>query len=64
MANYTTRLKKILRQNGCEFRRQARGDHEQWYSPINGALIIVDNKIVSRHMANEVLKQAGLPKQF
>jgi hypothetical protein len=27
-------------------------------------LIPVDAKIVSRHMANTVLKQAGLPKGF
>ncbi len=49
---------------GCSFVRHGRGDHDMWYSPITGINFPVDNKILSRHTANEVLKQAGLPKQF
>ncbi len=30
----------------------------------NGKPFVVDNKIKSRHTANAVLKQAGLPKGF
>ncbi len=33
-------------------------------SPISGRRFVVDGKILSRHMANGVLKQAGLDKQF
>jgi hypothetical protein len=55
-------LKRLLREAGCEFRRQGRGDHEIWYSPISRRSFTVDNSIKSRHTANAVLKQAGLEK--
>ncbi len=64
MASYTGALKKILNENGCGFERQGKGDHEIWYSPITGKRFPVDSDIKSRHTANAVLKQAGLPKRF
>ena len=64
MASYTTKLKEILRDHGCYLERPGRGDHEIWYSPITDRRFPVDHKILSRHMANVVLKQAGIPKQF
>lgn len=35
-----------------------------WESPISKRRFTVDNSIKSRHTANGVLKQAGLPKNF
>ncbi len=35
-----------------------------WKSPISGKSIPVDSKILSRHTANAIMKQAGLPKAF
>ena len=64
MASYTAELKKILREAGCRFERQGKGDHEIWFSPVSGKRFPVDGNIKSRHTANEVLKQAGLEKQF
>lgn len=64
MADFTAQLKAILRQAGCSFERQGKGDHEIWFSPITEVRFPVDSKIKSRHTANAVLKQAGLPKQF
>jgi hypothetical protein len=64
MSDYCRELKELLRDAGCEFVRQGRGDHEVWESPISGQRFTVDNKIKSRHTANAVLKQAGLPKHF
>ena len=64
MGGYTPRLKEILSAHGCTFERPGRGDHEIWYSPITGRRFPVDHKIMSRHTANAVLKQAGIPKQF
>lgn len=64
MADYTKDLKKYLREAGCSFERQGKGDHEIWYSPITIIRFVVDNAIRSRHTANAVLKQAGLPKKF
>ncbi|MBF0133490.1 MAG: type II toxin-antitoxin system HicA family toxin [Magnetococcales bacterium] len=62
--SFTPALKKILRQFGCRFSRQGRGDHEIWYSPISGVYFVVDNNMTSRHTANGVLKQAGVEKKF
>lgn len=64
MKSLTPELKKILEQAGCYLVRQGRGDHEIWESPRSGIRFTVDNNIKSRHTANAVLKQAGLPKQF
>nr|WP_267313633.1 type II toxin-antitoxin system HicA family toxin [Nostoc sphaeroides] len=49
---------------GCYFERQGKGDHEIWYSPITDRWFVVDGIIKSRHTANGVLKQAGIPKAF
>ena len=64
MADYTAELKRLLRAAECRFERPGKGDHEIWYSPITERRFPVDGKIKSRHWANIVLKQAGLPKQF
>jgi len=64
MADFGPKLRELLRQNGCEFVRQGKGDHEVWYSPHTQRRFPVDQKIKSRHTANGVLKQAGLDKAF
>ena len=64
MNNFTPALKRLLREAGCFVVRSGKGDHEIWESPISGKRFPVDSKIVSRHLANAVLKQAGLPKGF
>ena len=64
MADYAPSVRKILSENDCHFERQGKGDHEIWYSPLTRLRFPVDGKIRSRHTANGVLKQAGLPKQF
>ncbi|WP_084185312.1 type II toxin-antitoxin system HicA family toxin [Desulfonatronum thiodismutans] len=64
MADFTPDLKKHLQEAGCFFERQGKGDHEIWYSPLSSQRFVVDNAIKSRHTANAVLKQAGLPKKF
>ena len=62
--SYTPGVKAILQGNGCYFERPGKGDHDIWYSPITKRRFPVDNKILSRHTANGVLKQAGLAKAF
>ncbi|MDP2758929.1 MAG: type II toxin-antitoxin system HicA family toxin [Sideroxyarcus sp.] len=64
MESFTAQLKAILLKAGCHFERQGKGDHEIRFSPITAVRFLVDSKINSRHTANAVLKQAGLPKQF
>jgi hypothetical protein len=64
MASYTPGVKEILREYGCRFERSGKGDHEIWYSPITQRRFPVDSKILSRHTANAVLRQAGIAKHF
>jgi predicted RNA binding protein YcfA (HicA-like mRNA interferase family) len=64
MSDYSKELKQYLQEEGCYFERQGKGDHEIWFSPITKIRFVVDNRIKSRHTANAVLKQAGLPKKF
>ena len=64
MKEYGKIVRFILIKNGCYFVKHGKGDHDKWHSPITNRNITVDGKIPSRHMANEVLKQAGIKKQF
>lgn len=64
MESFTPQLKRLLLAAGCEFVRHGKGDHEIWRSPVTRVHFVVDSKMKSRHTANAVLRQAGLPKQF
>ena len=57
---YTKRVKTILLDQGCTLVRRGKGDHEIWESPISNTRFVVDGKIQSRHLANAVLRQAGI----
>jgi len=63
-SSFTPALIRLLQQAGCRFERAGKGDHDIWYSPITNMRFPVDGKIKSRHTANGVLRQAGLPKYF
>jgi len=57
------------KQSGCYLPQVAvswvqEKDHEIWHSPVTQVHFVVDSRIKSRHTANAVLKQAGLPKHF
>ena len=64
MADFYRDLIAILRANGCHFIRTGKGSHEIWYSPVSKNHVTVPRSTKSRHTANDVLKQAGLPKAF
>jgi predicted RNA binding protein YcfA (HicA-like mRNA interferase family) len=64
MADYGPAVREILMANGCWFHRRGRGDHDIWKSPHTNRPFTVDGVIKSRHTANGVLKDAGLPKAF
>ena len=64
MARIAFELKKLLHTAGWEFLRQARGDHEVWWNPVTGQKVTIDGNSKSRHLANDILKAAGLPKVF
>lgn len=42
--------------------RAGKGSHEIWFSPLTKQHFPVPTHIKSRHTANAILKQAGLPK--
>ena len=60
MAHYEKMVRDKLKENGCYFHRHGRGDHDIWFSPITQLPITIDNKIVSRHTANGIMKRAGI----
>ncbi|MCL2720879.1 MAG: type II toxin-antitoxin system HicA family toxin [Treponema sp.] len=64
MAEYEKKVRQVLKENGCHFVRHGRGDHDIWHSPINNRNFTVDGKINIRHVANEIMKQAGIKYHF
>jgi hypothetical protein len=64
MAEYEKRVREQLDKNGCSFKRHGKGDHEVWFSPLNNHTFPVDGEIKSRHMANKIMKQAGIDYHF
>jgi predicted RNA binding protein YcfA (HicA-like mRNA interferase family) len=52
-----------LKEAGCALLRHGKGDHDIWTNP-QGKRIVVPVQIKSRHTANGILKDAGLPKAF
>jgi hypothetical protein len=64
MAEYEKKVREVLLQNGCTFKRHGKGDHDVWYSPFSNQSFPVDGKIKSRHIANAVMKQAGIKHHF
>ena len=64
MAEYEDKVRQILFKNGCKFIRHGKGDHDIWHSPINNRNFTVDGKINIRHVANGIMKQAGIEYHF
>ncbi len=63
MNNYGKPVREMLGNAGCVFRRHGKGDHDVWTTK-EGKRLIVPVSIKSRHTANGILKDAGLPKAF
>jgi len=51
MADYTRKVKKLLSEHGCYFKRQGKGDHEIWFSPVTNRIVSVDGSITKRSSA-------------
>ncbi len=64
MAEFEKLVREMLKKSNCSFLRRGKGDHDIWYSPITGRNITVDTKIKSRHTANAIMKQSGIPHRF
>jgi hypothetical protein len=57
-------LPDLLRGAGCNLARQGKGSHEIWHSPLTDRNFADPVGLPSRHTANAILRQAGLPKAF
>ena len=64
MASYNKQIIQILKENGCYFVRHGKGDHDIWRSPITNRNVTVDGNIISRELANAVMKQSGIGYRF
>ena len=64
MQNDGDAVREKLREGGCWFFRQGKGDYEIWCSAHARRPFVVDGKVTSRHTANEIMKQAGLTHRF
>ena len=64
MGEYEKKVRKVLKDNGCYFVRQGKGDHEIWENPANGKRVAVDHVIKSRHSANAILKEVNIDYHF
>jgi hypothetical protein len=59
-SGFYPQLRAILINHSCTFVRNGKGSHEIWLSPISGKTFPVAVTIMSRHLANIILKQAGI----
>jgi len=64
MSDFWPELRRILRDNGWEHLREAKGDHVIWWHPETRRTLTIDKGTKSRHTVNGILKDAGLPKAF
>lgn len=62
MNGFYEKVRQLLKSNGYTFLRQGNGAHELW---ANGKRHqVLSKNMPSRHMANAVLKQAGLKERI
>jgi len=57
-------VREKLKAAGWAFKCHGKGDHDVWHNPATGQQVIVPVNLMSRHTANDILKDAGLPKAF
>lgn len=62
MNGYYTLVKKLLEQNGYQYLRPGIGSHELWTNRSRNQTL--SKNMPSRHMANEIMKQAGIAHRF
>ena len=64
MKDYGKDVRRHPDEAGCWFLRHGHGDHDIWKSPRSEKPFTVPVKIKSRHTANKIMKDAGLPKAY
>ena len=51
-------------ENGFVWFRTGKGDHEIWQHAETGKRVTVEAKVKTRHTANNIMRDTGLPKAF
>jgi predicted RNA binding protein YcfA (HicA-like mRNA interferase family) len=64
VTDYVKQLRDLLREAGFEFLRHGKGSHDIWRNPKTGKSVAIPASVPSRHFANKILKEVGLPKTF
>jgi hypothetical protein len=64
MAEYEKKVREVLKQHGFTFHHHGKGDHDVWFKASAHIKVTVDGKIKSRHMANQIMKEAGIDYHF
>lgn len=59
-SGFYPQLRDILLAHGCFMKRQGKGSHEVWFSPLSNRTFAVPVTVVSRITVNAILKQAGI----
>lgn len=62
MNGYYKLVKKILEENGYKFLRPGNGSHEVWSNGLRHQTL--SKTMPARHMANAIMKQAGIAHRF
>ena len=62
MNGYYGQVVAMLKQHGYSLLRQGKGAHEIWSNGQRNTA--VSHNMPSRHMANEIMKQAGIGHKF
>ena len=57
-------MRRVLKENGWEYLRSGKGDHEIWIDRRTGRTVSVDAGSKSRHLSNRFLKALGIGKTF
>jgi predicted RNA binding protein YcfA (HicA-like mRNA interferase family) len=57
-------VSRLLKEAGFAYLRNAKGSHELWQEERSGRTVLVPRNLGSRHTANGILKDAGIPKKF
>jgi predicted RNA binding protein YcfA (HicA-like mRNA interferase family) len=57
-------IARIAGENGYRYLMNAKGSHEKWQHAETGKIILVPRNLKSRHTANAILKDMGVPKKF
>jgi hypothetical protein len=64
MAEYEKKVREVLKRHGFVFHHHGKGDHDVWVKSSANIKVTVDGKIKSRHMANQIMKEAGIDHHF